>query len=409
MTRPRVLMVLSRPYTDKPTTGREKINAFAHASISQIAEIHTEHFRHILATRNAWALAKAGLRFIQGLLTKPYPLQALLFSDQQEIQRIESIVQSFKPDVVFIESERSCFLIRALRNRWPKLRIMCDFDDLMSRRMAEWASHGNAISFGYMARFIPTPLQNLLAGPLAGSICRYEAASLAALEKHLLELCDNVVLLSSKEAELLKKTTPSALQSKITLIPPACEPTPIKRPVQPIRFVFIGSDALLQNRLTIEYLIDLWQQYSLQTPLVIYGKMTRTYPNLPASIEFPGFADSLADVYTDHSILLSPSFVKGGVKTKILEAMEHGTLVIGNGISFEGIIDSDDFLSIQNEAKIIELIRNPVCHMNTFITEGQRISEHVAENLNPARIRKLWQDCLLDQSSPNYSTHRLVQ
>ena len=71
MTRPRVLMVLSRPYTENPTTGREKINAFAHASISQIAEIHTEHFRHILATRNAWALAKVGLRFTQGLFASP--------------------------------------------------------------------------------------------------------------------------------------------------------------------------------------------------------------------------------------------------------------------------------------------------------------------------------------------------
>lgn len=403
----RVLMVLSRPYTDNPTTGREKINAFAYQSISQIAQVLTQHFRHVLATRNLWELLETGVRFAHGLFTTPYPLQTLLFSGQREIERIESIVESFKPDVVFVESERSYFLIRALRQRWPKLRIVCDFDDLMSRRMAEWARHGNAISFGYMARFIPAPLQKLLAGPLAGSICRYEAASLAALEQQLLELCNDVILLSSKEAELLKKSTPIALQSKITLIPPPCAPQPIKRPVQPIRFVFIGSDALLQNRLTIEYLIDLWRQYAILSPLVIYGKMTKTYLDLPIGIEFAGFADSLTSVYTDHSILLSPSFVKGGVKTKILEAMEHGTLVIGNCISFEGIIDSDDFLSIPNEAKLIEFIQNPVAHMDTLFIEGQRISQHVFENLNPARIRKLWQDCLLPQSSSSYSSHRL--
>lgn len=392
-------MVLSRPYTNSPTTGREKINAFAHASISQIAEVRTEHFRHVLATRNLGAIIKAGFSFIQGLFSSPYPLQTLLFSDLREIQRIEGIVQSFKPDTVFIESERSYFLIMALRHRYPKLRIVCDFDDLMSRRMAEWASHGNAISFGYIARFIPSLLQKLLAGPLAGSICRYEAASLAALEQQLLELTDCVILLSSKETELLKKATPIKLRPKITLIPPACEPKQIKRPAQPVRFVFIGSDALLQNRLTIEYLIDLWRQYAIRSPLVIYGKMTRTYPNLPASIEFPGFADSLADVYTDHSILLSPSFVKGGVKTKILEAMEHGTPVIGNSTSFEGIIDADELLLIPNEIKLIEFIQNPVAHMEAFIAAGQKLSQHAFENLNSTMIKKLWQDCLLHQSS----------
>lgn len=388
-------MVLSRPYTDNPTTGREKINAFAHASISQIADVHTEHFRHILATRNTWAIAKAGLRFIQGLLTKPYPLQALLFSDQREIQRIESIVQSFKPDVVFIESERSYFLISALRKRWPKLRIVCDFDDLMSRRMAEWASHGNAISFGYIARFIPMPLQNLLAGPLAGSICRYEAASLAALEQQLLELCDNVILLSSKETELLKNATPSALQSKIALIPPACEPKPIKRPVQPIRFVFIGSDTLLQNRLTIEYLINLWHQFAIRSPLVIYGKMTKTYPSLPISVEFAGFADTLTDVYTNNSILLSPSFVKGGVKTKILEAMEYGTLPIGNAISFEGIADAAAYPLIGDQAQLIAFLQDPATHLDTFLNIGRKISEEASKTMATSTICRRWQTCLL--------------
>lgn len=399
MTQPRVLMVLSRPYTDNPTTGREKINAFAHHSISQIAEVQTEHFRHVLATRNLWELLKAGIRFAHGLFTSPYPLQALLFSDQREIRRIASTVDSFKPDVVFVESERSYFLIRALRQRWPKLRIVCDFDDLMSRRMAEWVSHGNAISFGCMARFIPAPLQKLLTGPLAGTICQYEASTLQTIEQQILALSDSVILLSSKEAELLKKSTPSALQSKITLIPPACEPKPIKRPVQPIRFVFIGSDLLLQNRLTIEYLIDLWRQYALQTPLVIYGKMTRTYPNLPIGVEFLGFAKSLADVYTDYSILLSPSFVKGGVKTKILEAMEFGTLSIGNAISFEGIADATAYPLIDDKAQLITFLQNPTTHLDTYLATGRLIAEQASKSLSPKTICNKWQVTLFPETT----------
>lgn len=395
MIRPRVLMVLSRPYTENPTTGREKINAFAYKAISQIAEVRTEQFRHVLATRNLWALLKTGVRFAHSLFNTPYPLQTLLFSDHREIERIGSIVESFNPDALFIESERSYFLIRALRQRWPKLRIVCDFDDLMSRRMTEWANNGNAISFGYIARFIPAPLQKLLTGPLAGIICRYEASTLAAIEHQLLALSDYVVLLSSKETELLKKYTPTTLHSKIALIPPACEPKPINRPVQPIRFVFIGSDALLQNRLTIEYLIGLWRQYAIQTPLVLYGKMTQTYPNLSANVKFAGFADSLSSVYTEHSILLSPSFVRGGVKTKILEAMEHGTLPIGNTVSFEGIIDAADYPLIDDESYRIAFLRDPAVHLDTFLNMGRKISEEASNTLANKVVCHRWQSCLL--------------
>lgn len=398
MTQPRVLMVLTRPHTDTPTTGREKINAFAHASISQIVEVRTEHFRHILATHNLGAMIKVGLRFAWGLFTKPLPLQVLLFSDQKEIQRIEYVVNNFKPDAVFIESERSYFLIRAMRQRWPKLRIVCDIDDLMSRRMTEWSRHGNTISFGYVARFIPAPLQKLLAGPLAGTICRYEAATLEAVEQELLALCDNVVLLSSKEVELLKKVTSLALQPKIALIPPACEPQPIKRPTQPIRFVFVGSDALLQNRLTIEYLINLWRQHALQTPLAIYGEMTRIYHDLPAYVELMGFAESLSSIYTDNSILLSPSFVKGGIKTKILEAMEFGTLAVGNAISFEGIASANAYPLINDEAQLIQFLQDPDALMDTFLSTGQKISEAASRSLAEPIIRQRWQACLLPGS-----------
>lgn len=401
MNKPRVLMVLTRPYTDSPTTGREKINAFVHASISQIAEIRTEHFRHILATRNLSALAKASLRFIRGLLTSPQPLQALLFSDRREIERVKTIVQTFKPDVVFIESERSYYLIHALCQRWPELRIICDIDDLMSRRMAEWSRHGNAISFGYMARYLPDILQKLLAGPLAGILCRYEAKTLEKIEQQLLALCEQVILLSSKEVELLRNISPAALQPKITLIPPACDPQSIKQPIEPLRFVFIGSDALLQNRLTIEYLIELWHQHALQTPLAVYGKMTRTYPNLPIGIEFMGFAESLGSVYTEQSILLSPSFVQGGVKTKILEALEFGILPVGNSVSFEGIVSVNAYPLINDEVQFVAFLRDPATHLEPFLNTGQKISEEVSKTLEVSKISHRWQACLLPTFAQN--------
>lgn len=394
MTKPRVLMVLTRPYTNNPTSGREKINLFAHEAATQIATVQVEQFHHLLSTKSPWAIIKAAIRFLLGFLTNPYSLQALLFSDSQEILRIGNIVNSFKPDVVFIESERSIFLIQALRQRWPDLRIICDIDDLMSRRMTEWGNHGNAISLGYIERHLPALAKNLLAGPLASWICRHEATTLQKVEQQLLAIADRVILLSSKEAALLKEITPVELHSKIALIPPSCEAKQINPPTQPIRFIFIGSDALLQNRLTIEYLIDLWQEHNLQAPLAIYGKMRRDYPNLPKSIKFAGFASSLNDVYTANSVMLAPSFVKGGVKTKVLEAMEHGTLVVGNDITFEGIVDPDIHLKIPNKHELFEILQNPNAHIGIVFDNGQAIANSVATRFAPVIIAKMWQDCL---------------
>lgn len=391
----RILMVLTRPYTNTPTNGREKINTFAHDALTQVATVQTEQLRHVLATGHAKALLGIGLRFVQGLFKTAYPLQALLFSDRHEIKRLLDRVADFQPDAVFVESVRSVFFIHALRQQHPQLRIVCDFDDLMSRRMAEWARHGNAISFGYVARFIPKPLQRILAGPLAGLICRYEATSLAMLEQEALRLCDQIILLSSTEAALLKQQTPVALQHKITLIPPACNPSPMKVPNAPLRFVFIGSDAVLQNRMSIAYLLELWRQYQPSAPLVIYGKMTQSYNGLPDNIRFAGFAASLDAVYTDHSILLSPAFVQGGVKTKMLEAMEFGTLAIGNRISFEGIVDHTHYPIINDEKQLIAFICDPMAHLNTYLDTGREIAKDVAQTHAPERVCLQWQRCLL--------------
>jgi glycosyltransferase involved in cell wall biosynthesis len=70
---------------------------------------------------------------------------------------------------------------------------------------------------------------------------------------------------------------------------------------------------------------------------VICGRQTRTYSNLPVGVEFLGFVEHLDEFYADIDAVLSPSFVPGGVKTKVYEAFSYGVPVIGNKITFSGI------------------------------------------------------------------------
>jgi glycosyltransferase involved in cell wall biosynthesis len=63
--------------------------------------------------------------------------------------------------------------------------------------------------------------------------------------------------------------------------------------------------------------------------------MTRTY-EASGDVVFCGFAESLEQVYRPGSILLLARSVRGGIKTKILEAFEHGVPTIGTPSAFEG-------------------------------------------------------------------------
>ena len=399
---PKILMILSRPYNEKPVNGREKINAFVYNALSEVACVRTEEFHHLFDTYSTpLALAKVLFRFFQCLLRGGVSFQALLFSDQGEIKRIVNIVDSFKPHALYVESVRSAFLIDLIRSRWPNLRIVCDFDDLMSRRMREWRRHNAGVSLGYINEFVPRVIKKCLVGTLGDLVCRYEAATIETLEQKMLRVCDSVVLLSSSEFEFLKSQTPKKLHSKLMLIPPTCDPLSVSKPEFPLRFVFIGSDALLQNRLSIEYLLDIWRRIEPLSPLVIYGNMKNIYTRLPPNVHFAGFVKSLADVYSANSIVLAPGFVRGGVKTKVLEAMEFGNLVVGNSISFEGIVDVAEFPILDNEDQLLALIKNPTDQLDEYLHAAQKITQRVRETHSRAIVGKRWQATLLSESGQN--------
>ena len=64
-------------------------------------------------------------------------------------------------------------------------------------------------------------------------------------------------------------------------------------------------------------------------------------------MHFVGEVEDVADFYEQIDFLLVPSFVEGGVKTKVLEAAEYGIPSIGNATTFEGIKGAENALCIE--------------------------------------------------------------
>lgn len=335
-TTPRVLMVCTRDFPEQAESGRERTMAFILRNLKAHGTVEILRLHSVLERRSAVRLAATLGAAIAGLLTgRPLPLQALLFRDPRFARELVETVRESPPDAVYFDGVRSGALAMRLRARFPDLRLVCDFDDLMSRRMQVLAESRQPISMGYLKKLVPAWVQkNVLDGVVARVIQAYEWRALRSLERRIGRACDELVLVSSVDAAHLREQQRDA---PVTVIPPYMD---VHRALQPLpavrRFVFIGSDGLLQNRQSIEFLIGLWARVRPATPLHIFGKQAGKYP-ATAGVVFHGFVADVAAAYEAGSVLLAPSFLGGGVKTKVLEAMTFGIVPLGTEVTFEGI------------------------------------------------------------------------
>ena len=142
---------------------------------------------------------------------------------------------------------------------------------------------------------------------LARLVLHYEAASLRQVETNVASASDAAVLISVQDAAALRARVPAA---DIRAIAIAAKVGRVRAQLAPgpVRFIFVGTDALRQNQLTIDFLLDLWRRERVRTPLVIYGQQHRRH-DLPTHVSMPGYADDLDDIYDGRSVLISPSFV----------------------------------------------------------------------------------------------------
>ena len=376
--RPRVLMVCSRPIPALPESGREKTLLLIHRSLCDGGDVEVFIMKSLLEEFSWWQFLKIVARWLGGLLIgHPLPLQSLLFWNSKSLVLLRRKIDECVPDTLYFDGVRTGLYLEPLRKFHPALRMVCDFDDLMSRRMAHLAEERLPISLGYLGKYVPGWINRRVITPLAaGVIPRYEARALSLVEQAILTHAQAVVLVSGQEADLLRSA--SSAPAQVVVIPPAAPPASAVLPQAGIeRFVFIGSDSLLQNRKSLDYLAALWQRVQPRSTLHVYGRQKGSY-EATAGIVVHGFVADVAQAYTPGSVLLAPSFISGGVKTKVLEAMSHGIVVVGTSITFEGI-----------DAPIADLILDDTAMVGLVTSPGQwapRLAQAGLEAVVKARL-----------------------
>ncbi|WP_168176269.1 glycosyltransferase [Novosphingobium sp. PC22D] len=390
--KPAIQMIWTRPVDEQPQAGRLRIAASIRDALREGAEVN----EIVISTAmelygRAWPFA-VGWSWLKALLRgEMLPVQCALFATGRQVREVCERLDT-GAEAIYLDGVRSLAVLEAVRNRNPTAHIVVDLDDLMSRRMRLLRALGETLSPGYLISRLSPTVVRLLSGTLGTLLVRYEEQTLRGAEARVCELADAIVLLSDAD---MKELEPSGCARRLRIAPshstlgnglPA-------RLEGALRFVFIGSDQLTQNRLSIDYLRELWRKYEIPTPLVIYG-IQRRQVELPPNVRYGGYVADLQEVYDGESILLAPSFLRGGIKTKVLEAFAYGAPVIGNSASFEGLDNFDYPLTVDDEAQLVALLVAPEAFRARLIEAARCGLDRIRKAHSPETFTRTWLEAM---------------
>ena len=117
--------------------------------------------------------------------------------------------------------------------------------------------------------------------------------------------------------------------------------------------------------------------------------MTQAWPPCPG-VQFTGFVDDISSIYTSECVALCPSFVQGGIKTKVLEALGQGVIPVGNKLTFEGMGCEPEGLAL-TEAGIRELVTNPSVQLARLREAAERMYACVFQRYSLEAVAQAWE------------------
>ncbi|HXA20696.1 MAG TPA: glycosyltransferase family 4 protein [Acetobacteraceae bacterium] len=400
----RILAIWTRELDATEHFGRVNIARQVRASLQDIGLVTNRRLINVFEepTPN-WSLLWSAAALLAGLLSgRPLPLQCALFA--AAARRPALLEDGLDADVVYLDGIRTLLLMRRLLRVAPRLRMVVDLDDLMSRRYEQLSRLGLPFSLGYLERVLPRSLSRLaVAKGIARVVLWYERLALRNAEREVLQIADAVVLLNRSEAATLREVASKmrdSRQATVVAIPPMAKS--VSRAVQSTmvrvpngwRAIFVGSDVLVQNHLTIAYLLDLWVTARIDTKLHIFGRQKRRWPDTP-NVAFHGYVADIEEAYSPGSILVYPCLVPGGIKTKVLEAFAHGVPVIGNALTFEGILPRDYPLVIDDQAELVAALKDPNSRVEDLERATHIGSSYVAQEHTAQAFERSWRQVIL--------------
>lgn len=217
-----------------------------------------------------------------------------------------------KYDCVFFSSSLLGPVIKKVKQRYPDIKIICNFHNVERQYAAEFlkVSGVSHLPF-FIASFIA--------------------------EKLSIKYLDYSIVLNDRDAGYLRKL----YNKRADLILPITvadkfDKSKVERNVKDIIYLFVGV-AFYANVEGVRWFIKEILPY-IQGKFIVVGKGMDAYRREFECdrVEVHGFVDDLSHYYYRASFVVSPILSGGGMKTKVAEALMYGKTVIGTKEALEG-------------------------------------------------------------------------
>jgi glycosyltransferase involved in cell wall biosynthesis len=282
------------------------------------------------------------------LVDRSYTVQEAMLGSRTLNRQVRALVQRVNPTIEVYDTLR--LGQHAPRDLRSPLRVLY-VDDLFSvryERMLEVVSRDGVgmDPLGGFADNIPARLHAVARHPAVYlPLLRFERNRIRRREAEIVHGFDTSLLVNADEVSTLRQRSGLPTIEPLTPLLPAA-PAPVRAPVDPPEFVFLGNLNLPHNDDAVSTFVRAAMP-ALESRLPgvrlrIVGRhaseeLQRLAAAHPASVSLEGFVDDLDEVLARASAVLAPLRFGSGVKIKVLDALARGIPVVGTTTAAEGI------------------------------------------------------------------------
>jgi len=306
-------------------------------------------------------LSMSGLpSIVRSLIFRPLvPLQSHLFLNGKAIREVMSVVERIRPDVVIFDMARLSPLADAIHRRHPGIRLVLDMDDRLSKRYQRMLSNGSAGELGGTFEARLPRLVRFLVPKLKTLLLSLERRLMVRCEKRVAEKFDAILMVSALEAEEMRADC--AGKADVIAFPPLINELPVPHQdfSTSVRFVFIGNAAYAPNAEALELLdrAAVKVNQAAGRKMAAFRFLAAGKPLADAAyqvVEAVGFVPDLSAFLSGDAVLVAPILQGTGIKTKIIDALEHSVPVITTPVGAEGLglTEGEHYICVQGEVDL---------------------------------------------------------
>lgn len=271
-----------------------------------------------------------------------WPFQCSLYYSRKNNKKLLKLCEELNPDIVIVDMIRLAPYFKAFKKR-DCLKIL-DLDDLLSERYLRQASNveGKADILGNYSDNVSKSNKKLLKKPFIKRFAlKSESKRVKKAEIKYGKLYEKTVFVSEKETEEFNKRCGFNKAYTVRLgVDYDYYAADIELDKKNNELIFMGNLKVAANIDSLDMIIRnvlplLDFDYTFHVIGSVSDELKNNYSD--ERIVFHGRVDDVRPLIKSSKVFLSPIAYGTGIKTKILEAMAMGSLVVTNSVGAEGI------------------------------------------------------------------------